>query len=51
VRLSIDDPSFTGRTIFLAYQRASAVYESVQALARIARVHGGDSARSLRQMK
>jgi DNA-binding transcriptional LysR family regulator len=51
LRLSIDDPSFAGRTIFLAYQRASATYESVQALGRIARTHGRQIAPSLRQMQ
>jgi LysR family transcriptional regulator, transcription activator of glutamate synthase operon len=40
VRLPIDDPSFAGRTIFLAYQRTSAAHESVRTLARIARTHG-----------
>jgi LysR family transcriptional regulator, transcription activator of glutamate synthase operon len=40
VRLPIEDPSSVGRTIFLAYQRASAAQDSVQALARIARTHG-----------
>lgn len=47
LRLPIDDPSSAERTIFLAYQRASAAHESVQALARIASTHG----RSLRQMQ
>lgn len=51
VRLPIDDPSSVGRTIFLAYQRASASQESVQALARIARTHGRALERSLRQMQ
>jgi LysR family transcriptional regulator, transcription activator of glutamate synthase operon len=39
-RLRIHDPSTTGRSIFLAYQRATGMHASVQALARIARALG-----------
>ena len=46
-RLPIEEPDATGRTIFLAYQRTSAVHDSVRALARIARNRGRDSMRSL----
>jgi LysR family transcriptional activator of glutamate synthase operon len=38
-RLRIHDPS-VGRTVFLAYQRATALHTSVRALACIAREHG-----------
>ncbi|MEW2550028.1 LysR family transcriptional regulator [Streptomyces sp. NPDC047002] len=47
-RLPITDPSSAGRTIFLAYQRTSAVHESVRTLAGIARSHGKELGEPLR---
>jgi LysR family transcriptional regulator, transcription activator of glutamate synthase operon len=38
-RLRIHDPSSVERTVFLAYQRATALHTSVRALVRIAREH------------
>ncbi|MEV8609346.1 LysR family transcriptional regulator [Amycolatopsis sp. NPDC051373] len=48
-RIPIDDPSFSGRTIFLAWHRSSTVADSVQTLARIARAHGKRMSRPLRR--
>lgn len=48
VRLSIVDPEPAGRTVFLAYPRTSAQYDSVHELAVIARRRGRERTRSLR---
>jgi LysR family transcriptional regulator, transcription activator of glutamate synthase operon len=51
VRIRIVDPAPSGRTVFLAYPRAGAQYDSVHDLARIARRRGSLRQRSLQKLQ
>jgi LysR family transcriptional regulator, transcription activator of glutamate synthase operon len=51
VRIGIADPAPAGRTVFLAYPRAGAQYESVHDLARIAREQGRRRQESLQKLQ